>query len=78
MKIYHEHPQDQHSHLYSTGEVFQDVEDLGISSSIMGSKQWIVVPIPSAYSATNYPIRVYYAILLFSIVKVASVNNIDN
>ncbi|XP_047001163.1 guanine nucleotide exchange factor subunit Rich [Schistocerca americana] len=57
MKVYHQHPKDQRSPLYSSGEVFLDTENVTVTSTLMGSKQWIVVPIPSAYSSTNWPIR---------------------
>lgn len=30
------------------------------NSQLMGSKQWVVVPLPSTYSAANWPIRVNY------------------
>ncbi|XP_026289117.1 guanine nucleotide exchange factor subunit Rich isoform X1 [Frankliniella occidentalis] len=30
---------------------------VGTNSQLMGSKQWVVVPLPSTYSAANWPIR---------------------
>ncbi|XP_067001739.2 guanine nucleotide exchange factor subunit Rich [Anabrus simplex] len=52
VKSYSEHSREQHSSLYNQGSAFPDR-----STTLMGSKQWIVVQIPSAYSGTNWPIR---------------------
>ncbi|XP_069682235.1 guanine nucleotide exchange factor subunit Rich isoform X2 [Periplaneta americana] len=57
-KVYHERPRDQlSSSLYGSEDVFVDVGNLMVTSTLTGSKQWTVVPIPSAYSGTNWPIR---------------------
>lgn len=43
----------------------------GTNSQLMGSKQWVVVPLPSTYSAANWPIRVrgfwYFNCVFFSL-----------
>ncbi|PNF21795.1 Guanine nucleotide exchange factor subunit Rich [Cryptotermes secundus] len=56
-KVYHERPRDQLSSLYGSDDMFRDVGNLIVTSMLTGSKQWTVVPIPSAYSGTNWPIR---------------------
>jgi hypothetical protein len=55
-KIYSERPRDH----YKPDDVFADAAggNMTVTSTLMGSKQWIVVPIPPAYSGTNWPIRV--------------------
>jgi hypothetical protein len=57
-KVYHERPRDQLSSLYGSDDMFLDVGNLIVTSTLTGSKQWTVVPLPSAYSGTNWPIRV--------------------
>jgi hypothetical protein len=56
-KVYLERPRDQLS-VYESADMFLDVGNLIVTSTLTGSKQWTVVPIPSAYSGTNWPIRV--------------------
>lgn len=64
-KVYLERPRDQLS-VYESADMFLDVGNLIVTSTLTGSKQWTVVPIPSAYSGTNWPIRVsWHAILAF-------------
>ncbi|CAG2063594.1 unnamed protein product [Timema podura] len=57
MKVYHERPRDQLSTRFNSEDVFRDISSLSVTNTLVGSKQWIVVPIPSAYSGTNWPIR---------------------
>nr|CAD7448327.1 unnamed protein product [Timema bartmani] len=57
MKVYHERPRDQLSTRFNSEDVFRDISNLSVTNTLVGSKQWIVVPIPSAYSGTNWPIR---------------------
>jgi hypothetical protein len=57
-KVYHECPRDQLSSLYGSDEMFMYVGKFVVTSTLTGSKQWTVVQIPSAYSSTNWPIRV--------------------
>jgi hypothetical protein len=63
-KVYHERPRDQLPSLYGSGDRFLDVGNLIVTSTLTGSKQWTVVPIPSAYSGTNWPIRVSWQAVL--------------
>ena len=65
-KVYHECPRDQLSSLYGSDDMFMDVGNFVVTSTLTGSKQWTVVQIPSAYSSTNWPIRVsWHAVLGF-------------
>ncbi|KAJ9595098.1 hypothetical protein L9F63_013624, partial [Diploptera punctata] len=51
-KVYHERPRNQRGNIYG-----EDVGNLMVTNILTGSKQWIVVQIPSAYTGTNWPIR---------------------
>ena len=57
-KVYHECPRAQLPSLYGSDDMFMDVGNFVVTSTLSGSKQWTVVQIPSAYSSTNWPIRV--------------------
>jgi hypothetical protein len=57
-KVYRECPRDQLASLYGSDDMFMDVGNFVVTSTLTGSKQWTVVQIPSAYSSTNWPIRV--------------------
>ncbi|XP_063238684.1 guanine nucleotide exchange factor subunit Rich [Bacillus rossius redtenbacheri] len=52
VRVYHER-----SCAHGSDDAFLDVSSLTVSNCLVGSKQWIVVPIPSAYAASNWPIR---------------------
>lgn len=34
-----------------------------VISTLVESKQWVIVPLPPTYLSTNWPIRVYYTTL---------------
>ncbi|KAL0278915.1 UNVERIFIED_CONTAM: hypothetical protein PYX00_000593 [Menopon gallinae] len=36
---------------------FSETFNISMINTLMGSKQWIIVPLPAAYSSTNWPIR---------------------
>jgi hypothetical protein len=58
MKVYHERPRNQRAAIYGEEDMFPDVGNFMVTNTLTGSKQWTVVQIPSAYTGTNWPIRV--------------------
>lgn len=57
-KVYNERARDASSNRFNADSVFIDPGNFTLTNTLMGSKQWIIVPLPAAYSATNWPIRV--------------------
>lgn len=47
-----------------------DIPTDNLSQTLAGCKQWLVVPIPSAYSGSNWPIRVSNEILFPAAYKI--------
>lgn len=42
----------------STFHIGSEIPNDSITQTLAGCKQWLVVPIPTAYSGANWPIRV--------------------
>lgn len=42
----------------------ESLPNMTVTSTLVESKQWLVVPLPSTYSSTNWPIRVSLIVIL--------------